>query len=231
MNGEVNAMRITPRLIIGLGILILGVLWTLDNMRVLDSDRYTDWWPVVIVLIGVVRLFEPRGNRLTGAVIILAGVILLLGSLGQIDWDLGDLIPLGIALLGAKLVWDAVRRKAAPLPTDDPNAIIHSFAMMAGIHRQSTAHEFRGGSANAIMGGVELDLRNAQVKSGERVVIDTFAMWGGVELTVPENWVVVGEVLPLMGGFDDQTKAAKDAPGPVLVVRGVALMGAVVVKN
>jgi len=231
MNGESNAFRVSPRLIAGFGILALGLLWTLDNIDVLESERYTEWWPLVIVLIGVVRLLDTRGNKLSGGVIVLAGVALLLDSIDLIEWDLGDLIPLGIALLGAKLIWDAVRRKNVAPPSDDPNAVIHSFAMMAGIHRQSTSQSFRGGSANAIMGGVELDLRNAQVKTGERVVIDAFAMWGGVEITVPENWIIVGEVLPLMGGFDDKTKASKEAPGPVLVIRGVALMGAVIVKN
>jgi predicted membrane protein len=231
MNGESNVMRVTPRLIVGFGILALGLLWTLDNLDVLESERITEWWPAVIILIGVVKLFDPHAGRLGGGVLILIGTILLLGTLDLVDWDFGDLIPLGIALVGAKLIWDALRRKTEAPAAGDANSEIHAFAMMGGIHRQSTSQSFRGGSANAIMGGVELDLRTAQVKNGERVVMDTFAMWGGIEITVPENWVIVGEVLPLMGGFDDKTRALKDAPGPVLVVRGVALMGAVIVKN
>lgn len=231
MNGETNMTRVAPRLIIGCGILALGLLWTLDNLDILESDRLTEWWPLVIILIGVVKLFDQRAGKFTGGVLILIGVILLTGTLDLVNWDFGDIFPILIAIIGGKLVWDALRRKADPPPTGDPNSEIHAFAMMAGIHRQSMSPAFRGGSANAIMGGVELDLRNAQVKNGERVVIDAFAMWGGVEITVPENWVIVGEVLPLMGGFDDKTKTSKDAPGPVLVVRGVALMGAVIVQN
>jgi hypothetical protein len=80
------------------------------------------------------------------------------------------------------------------------------------------------------MGGVELDLRNAQIKEGEEAVLDTFALWGGVEITVPENWRVVGQVMPLMGGFENKTRAS-GASGPVLIVKGTAVMGGVEVKN
>ena len=53
MNGE-SAFRITPRLIVGFGILALGMLWTLDNLDVLQSEPFTRWWPVLLVLIGAV---------------------------------------------------------------------------------------------------------------------------------------------------------------------------------
>lgn len=225
-----NAMRITPRLIVGLGILSLGILWTLDNLDFLESERITEWWPLIIIVVGVVRLLDRFSSKSVSVVLIIVGVMLLLDSINLIDWDLGDFIPLGIALLGAKLIWDAVSRRQRPAAGSDPNANIHAFAIMAGIHRQSTSPAFRGGDANAIMGGVELDLRNAQIPPGEPAIIDAFAMWGGVEITVPDNWTVIGEVLPLLGGFDDKT-ISKSASNPTLIVRGAAVMGAVVVKN
>jgi predicted membrane protein len=225
-----NAIRITPRLIVGFGILSLGILWTLDNLDFLESERITEWWPLILIVIGVVRFFDRASSRSVSVVLMIVGLFLLLDSIDLIDWDLGDFIPLGIALLGAKLIWDAVSRRQAAASNSDPNANIHAFAIMAGISRQSTSPVFRGGDANAIMGGVELDLRNAQIAPGEIAVLDVFAMWGGVEITVPDNWTVVGEVLPLMGGFEDKT-ISKSASNPTLLVRGAAVMGAVEVKN
>lgn len=225
-----NAIRITPRLIVGFGILTLGILWTLDNLDVLNSERITQWWPLILIAVGVVRLFDRVSSPSVSVVLIIVGTMLLLDSIDLIDWDLGDFIPLGIALLGAKLIWDAVSRRQATAAGSDPNANIHAFAIMAGVSRQSTSPAFRGGDANAIMGGVELDLRNAQIAPGEVAVIDVFAMWGGVEITVPDNWTVVGEVLPLMGGFEDKT-ISKSASNPTLLLRGAAVMGAVEVKN
>jgi predicted membrane protein len=79
------------------------------------------------------------------------------------------------------------------------------------------------------MGGCEIDLRNAQI-NGE-AAIDVFAMWGGIEIRVPENWTVIGRVTPLMGGFEDHTRAPQAASAHRLIVRGMVIMGGVEIKN
>lgn len=231
---ETERFRITPRLIIGLGILALGLLWTLDNLDVLESEPITRWWPVVLIIIGLVQLLNRRGNASRGGpiVLVLVGTLLLVRRLDLIDLSIGDLIPLGIALLGAKLIWEAlgrgrVARAGAP---GDPDSTVHAFAMMAGVRHQSISPSFRGGDVNAIMGGVELNLRDAKVVTGEMPVIEAFAMWGGVEIIVPPNWKIVGNVLPLMGAFEDNTRHNGE-PGPTMTVRGTAIMGSIEVKN
>lgn len=231
MNEE-TTFRITPRLIIGLGILTLGMLWTLDNLDVLQSEPITRWWPVVLVLIGLVQIVDRRVSKIGPIALILIGTLLLLDRAYLIDFDLGDLIPLGIALLGVKLIWEAVtRRRAQPAGAiSDADSVIHAFAMMAGVKRQSVSPQFRGGDANAIMGGVELDLRNAQIREGDDVIIDAFAMWGGIEIKVPPHWRVVGNVLPIMGAFEDNTHPSGE-PGPTIMIRGTAIMGGIDVKN
>jgi hypothetical protein len=37
--------------------------------------------------------------------------------------------------------------------------------------------------------------------------------------------------MPILGSFEDKTNQVKDAPGPKLVVRGVAIMGSVEIKS
>lgn len=225
-----DALRITPRLIVGLGILALGLLWTLDNLDFIEADQLMEWWPIMIVLAGVARLANPQTSRLGSALIIFFGTLLLLDSIDLIDVDFGDLFPLLIAAVGAKIIVDALGRRREAPSSGDPGASLHAFALMAGIHRQSTSAEFRGGDVSAIMGGVELDLRHARMADGEEAIIDAFAMWGGVEIRVPDNWRVRGNVMPLLGGFDDKTRPTGES-GPVLNVRGTAIMGGIEVKN
>jgi predicted membrane protein len=187
-----NAVRITPRLIIGLGILALGLLWTLDNMNVIESEAITRWWPLILVAVGAARLLDPYAGKTASVVLIGVGTLLLLDIAHLIDFDLGDLVPLAIAVLGGKLVWDSLGRRGARRSLADSSSLVHVFAFMSGVHRQASSPTFRGGDASAIMGGVELDLRGASVADGENVIIDAFAWWGGVEIKVPGNWRVDG---------------------------------------
>jgi predicted membrane protein len=230
MNASTDRFPITPRLIIGLAILALGALWTLDNLNVLESEDFTQWWPVVLIAIGAVQFFNRKTNRMGPVLLMAAGVFLLAVTVGGYDFDLGDLIPLAIALFGAKLVWDAVGRRSTRAGIANDDSTVSSFAMMAGVHWQSTSRAFRGGEVNAIMGGVELDLRNVEIKPGDEPVIDALAIMGGVEIFVPVGWKIVASVLPIMGGFEDKT-AARSETGPTLTVRGTAIMGAIVVSN
>jgi hypothetical protein len=226
-----ETIRFTPRLILGFGILALGILWTLDNMDLMESEPITRWWPVVLIAIGVVQLVDRRGAALGPILLTLAGIVLLADRLDLIDFSLGDFIPLAIAFLGVKLIWEAMgRRRGVPEGTADPNDTVHAFAMMAGVRHQNVSREFRGGDANAIMGGVDLDLRESIAANGASPVLDVFAFWGGVEVYVPANWRVVSNVLPLMGGYEDNTKHNGE-PGPTVTIRGTAIMGAIEVKN
>ena len=226
-------VRAIPRLLIGLTIMALGLLWTLDNLNVLESEPITQWWPVAVIVIGLVRFLNPQANKITSMLITLAGVGLLLDTLDYWDFDPGDFFPMLVAVVGAKLVIDVFRRRAAHAVEigTDPDSVVHAFAIMSGVGRRSVSSDFRGGDANAIMGGVELDLRSAQIRDGETAVLDVFAMWGGIDVRVPENWRVVSEVFPLMGAYEDNTRSSTLTAGPTLLIRGVVLMGAIEVKN
>jgi hypothetical protein len=85
--------------------------------------------------------------------------------------------------------------------------------------------------AVAIMGGVELDFRDA-VLSAEVTEINCFAFWGGVEITVPPDVHVHTHGFALMGAFEQHSDLeSRPAPGaPTIRVNGFALMGGVDVK-
>jgi hypothetical protein len=60
-----------------------------------------------------------------------------------------------------------------------------------------------------------------------------FAFWGGIDLKVPDDWVVINRVIPLMGGVDDKTRTPIDSSAAQkrLVVRGIVIMGGISIRN
>ncbi len=85
--------------------------------------------------------------------------------------------------------------------------------------------------AVALMGGVELDFREAGLGRGVTEVT-VFAMWGGVEIIVPPGLHVECNGAGILGGFEleDSSVGSPGAESPVLRVNGVAVMGGVTVS-
>ena len=91
--------------------------------------------------------------------------------------------------------------------------------------------------AVALMGGVELDFREASFGPGDTEVT-VFALWGGVDVIVPPGLQVECNGVGILGGFErkadelaDGSAAPLDPRAPVLRVNGVALMGGVDVST
>jgi len=120
--------------------------------------------------------------------------------------------------------------QAAPPAGLDTDRYIRAAALLGGVKRRNASRDFRGGDATAVMGGCELDLREARIASGE-AVLDVFAFWGGVEVRVPPDWAVVLRGMPVLGAIEDQTTAAGVPKRATLVIKGVAIMGGVEIKN
>ena len=226
--------EVTPRLVVGAFIILLGLLFMLENLDILDVGSVLRFWPAVFIAIGIVKFMNApsKADSVGGVIWMTVGTLLLLASIGVLRVGVWQLVwPIGLVALGGYIVWQAVggsaRMAAAGGSSDDR---VSGLAIMGGVVRQSNAQNFRGGDLTAIMGGCEADLRRASIESNE-AVIEAFALWGGIDIRVPEDWTVVGKVLPIMGAFEDKTRPPADGGKKRLVVRGVVLMGGVEVKN
>ena len=105
-------------------------------------------------------------------------------------------------------------------------------AIFSGFKRRITDGDFRGAHLTAIFGGGELNLRQAKME-GDSVVVFATAIFGGIEIKVPENWQVTSDGTGIFGGFTDQTAhPPAGTPGvKKIIVKGEAVFGGVEVKN
>ena len=105
-------------------------------------------------------------------------------------------------------------------------------AIFGGIKQRIAVKNFRGGRLMAICGGFEIDLTRADIE-GQSAVIDASALMGGGEIRVPDTWIVEIRGVALLGGYTDETHQmiADTATAKRLIVKGIAALGGVVIKN
>jgi class 3 adenylate cyclase len=133
-----------------------------------------------------------------------------------------------------------LERLTADLPVPEPSlatsaAPRHTVSWVIGIlsgsDQRGRWHPAPVTNAFALMGGVTLDLRSAEIE-GSELVINAVAVMGGVDVIVPEGIRVEMTGVALLGGKDCRLRDVRPVPGsPIVRVRVFALMGGVTVRT
>jgi hypothetical protein len=105
-----------------------------------------------------------------------------------------------------------------------------AFAILGGFSRKGDWVVPREFSAVAILGGGEIDLREARFAEPV-VTIHAVAILGGIEITVPEDVSVHVTGVGIMGAFEHSSVGEGPPGAPQVVINGVAIMGGVEVKR
>ena len=226
--------RLTGQVLVGFLIIIVGVLFTLDNMGLIEARNFIRFWPAGLVLVGLVKLWHASHDGhgwFGGLFLVVFGVSMLAARVVYFTVELRQLIPMVLVFLGGYMVWRGFGGTSRAGAAADGQAQFSALAIMGGVSRRSSTQAFLGADLTAIMGGCEIDLRQASIAQGTEATIEIFAFWGGIEIQVPEDWTVVTRVMPLMGGVDDKSRVLPGAYEKRLVVRGIVVMGGAVIKN
>lgn len=223
------------RSIIGIVIIAVGLLALAGTFGYVDTDgMFSTFWPVSLILVGLLNLSDKHKSKLFGGTITILGVIFLLRNLGfdvfekvrfwEMFWPV-VIILAGIWLITSKGI---IRPYGKRDVSDDE---ISEFALFSGSDTVNCSQDFRGGNITAMFGGVELDLRGTVVKRPP-AKIEVFVMFGGAEIKVPTDWKVKVTGLPIFGGWSNKTKSTKSMEAEnELVVNCFALFGGFEVKN
>jgi hypothetical protein len=219
-------VRITPRLIVGVAIMIAGALLALDNLGFVEAGRLFQYWPLILIAVGITKLVGRTCYRSGAFVWIAVGAALLALNLGLLSFP--RVAALLLFLVGARIAWRALSPRSALLGAHTAGDL-DVVQILGGTKRGLAGSDFKGGQALVFMGGCEIDLRGASMVKDE-AVLDVFAFWGGIEVKIPDDWELVSHGTAILGGFVDNTRHAAAAKKR-LVLTGMAIMGGVEVKN
>jgi uncharacterized protein DUF1707/cell wall-active antibiotic response 4TMS protein YvqF len=104
-------------------------------------------------------------------------------------------------------------------------------AVMSGVEKTRRWRLAPEATVIAVMGGVELDLRRAEIE-GPEVELTCIAIMGGIEIVVPEGVEVELTGFAFMGGKSQSVRGVEPRPGaPLVRVRAFAVMGGIDVSS
>jgi hypothetical protein len=118
-------------------------------------------------------------------------------------------------------------KRALPSRGDEESDDVSLVAVFDGVDLRSRAKAFRGGSVLAWFGGVDVDLREAELEPGAQLSLG--ALFGGVAIKVPPGWRIDSRARAFAGGVDVRAPDPEDPAAPTLTLDGLAVCGGIAV--
>jgi len=221
------------RIFSGLLIILIGVLFLLGNLGKLDiGEVFSTYWPLILVFIGLWHLIshEFRSAGFGIILIVIGGFFMLVnmdiirGRVWLYFW------PLIIIAAG---LWIIFKPRLKPFQVKAPEIKekdLDAFIIFSGIKRRFESQEFRGGKATVLFGGMDLDFTQAAL-ADNKAAVELTAIFGGIEIWVPNDWEVVVDSSSLFGGVEDKRKSVPPTETKAtLFVKATAIFGGIEIK-
>ena len=250
-----SGKRFQSGLLLGLLIITVGVILLLEKLSPeMDIDLGT-YWPVLLIVLGLGKIvqYSDFRNLLNGGIRVLVGALFMLYRLGifmiKEFWPI-ILIVVGVlfvicsfwkpsGLCGARHHKIRAHIHTSGSGSQDTllgnqkgkidNDRIDMNAVLGGGQYQVTSKQFNGGEVNCVLGGIEIDFRDAEIKDNS-AHLEVSCVMGSVELFFPSHWEVEINGTPLLGSIENRTSSSKGS-GKKIVISASSVMGSVEVRN
>ncbi len=197
---------------------------------------FDGWWTLFIIipcLISIIRSGISVGS--VGGVII--GVMILISYHVELSVSLWDLmVPAILIIVGLGFIFQGAFRKSINVNhSGDTEGQSGSTsygkrdysAVFAG-NKVRVTDEFIGSSLNAVFGGITFDLRDAIINSD--VEIAATAVFGGIDIYVPNGVSVKVNNMPVFGGVSNKTMQTTDPNAYTIYLNSTTMFGGIDIK-
>lgn len=229
-------MKKTKSIIWGIVLIAAGVLWALSSLGMVEVDIFFEgWWTLFIIVPSAISLVTSH-DKVSALVGLAVGVVLLLCVRDILEFDmiLKLFIPAVIVIVGVKMIIStfADRKTEAAVREMESNSenIDNVFAIFTGEKVDCRGKVFSGAEINAIFGGVDYDLRGAVIEPDS--AIKATAVFGGINIFVPENVKVRVKSTAIFGGTSNKARRPDDGAEDVitLYVSAFSMFGGIDIK-
>jgi predicted membrane protein len=230
----------SSRFLIGILLIVAGLILIIKKSSVLPEplDYFIDdiifSWQMLLIAIGVITLVG-SDNKTPGIVLISVGGFFLIPELfTDFFRSFNFFWPALFIVVGIVLLMNS-NKIVKKLDYSGANRAdyIDNVNIFSGAERQVVTDNFQGGKITSIFGGGEVDLTRSSLAPGDNV-IEITCIFGGTTIIVPDNWNVILEITPILGGFSDSRKLRGDVIRDntrSLVIRGTVIFGGGEIKS
>ncbi len=211
--------------------IFIGIVWILKNIGYLDVSL-KEWWPLILIAVGLLNILNQENIfSFPGWLLVLFGSIFLLTANNFIEWEnILRLWPAILIFIGLSLLFGNGKKKSKPEDKNEKDNYISGFAVFSGFNRKVTSKSFRGGNIFAIFGSSEMDLREAKLNPNG-ADMEITAVFGGVELRLPEEWNVEVNSTAIFGGVENIYRSEDQEEEKTVRISATAIFGGVKIKN
>ncbi len=218
--------------VLGVILIIVGAMWLLDNIEIINF-RFSHWWPLIIIAIGVADLVNSRrGNNFSAWFFIVLGGIFLLPTNNIIAWnEIWKYWPALLILIGLSLV---LKRDTyySPGRTSEISGEdqIKGHVIFGDLEKVSNSQAFLGGTLSTIFGDTRLNLKDAKLGE-EGAIIDTSVIFGDIHIMIPQSWTLEIRSSNVLGDLKNKSRNPQGSEGKRLIINAHIVFGDLEITN
>ena len=217
----------------GIVFIALGIVIGLNALDITSINIFfKGWWTLLIIIPCLIGLFDSKNQSQTGNIIgVVIGVALLLATRGIINFSLvwKMLIPTIFVAIGLSMIFnETIKSKISnKVKEASKNGLENITATFAEQKVNKDGEEFKGANLDAVFGGVNLDLRKANIEN--EAAIKASSIFGGIEILVPESVNVKVKGTPIFGGVSNKSIYNKENT-KTLYIEAFCMFGGIDIK-
>jgi predicted membrane protein len=222
----------SSRLIIGLVLVMAGFFLLLRNTNIFPGfiEDIIFSWQMLLIVIGLIITLG-GSNKTPGIVLMAVGGFFMIPTLFhdifgtyRVFWPALFITAGVLIIFTGRTVTGKLFRHNSEASGDDFIDVLNIFS---GGDRQVHSENFNGGKITSIFGGSKIDLTKCKLAPGVSQ-LDISCVFGGTEIIVPEEWSIVLDVVPVLGGFSDERKISSGRIFDTtrqLIIKGTVVFG------
>lgn len=209
----------------GICFIVIGIIVLLNSLKVTAINIFfKGWWTLFIIIPSIIGIIKDK-EKTWDIFFLCLGIALLLSARGILDMALiaKCIVPAILIIIGINIIFkDRMNTKLNQKIKEINEVDVQEYyATFSGQKLDFDSQEFKGAKLNAIFGGIDLDLRKAEIK--QDVALEVCAVFGGIDIKVPKGVNVKVQSNSIFGGVSNKIHN-KDG-NSIIYVKAMCMFG------